>query len=103
MRRTTRTLVYASILGLLSLWVFVPSLGLTAILRIWLGALWSAFNTTFLAGTTSSPSSFIPTLTVLSVSLVTVLPRVAVFALRTFSFVRRRRKAALRRARARAA
>ncbi len=99
MRRLTRVLAYTILLGVIAAWLLVPQLGLTATVRAWLGIFLASVRSIYVASAPGLPLSLTaPAGTVLTATLAVVLPRVAMIAWRSYSFVRKRRKAALRRA-----
>lgn len=80
--------------GLLATWLLLPGLELTSTVRTWLAILWTAFRS-------SSFGHFLPpsllalsSSTILAASLAAILPRTAYLAWRSFTFIRRRKKAA---------
>ncbi len=99
MRRVTHVLAYTSLLGVIAVWLMVPQLGLTATVRSWLAIFLASARSIYLSSAPGLPTSLTaPAGTVLTATFAVVLPRVAMIAWRSYSFVRKRRKAALRRA-----
>ncbi len=102
-RRGLRALLYVLFLSILGAWLFLPGSNALPILREWMTVVWVTLHATRLGPYLPAMDLSLASASLLTVTSAAIYTRVVLIAWRSYAFIRRRKKAALRRAGAAAA
>ncbi len=98
MRRGLRALLFVLFLSILGAWLFLPGSNALPILREWMTAVWVMLHATRLGPYLPAMDLSLASASLLTVTSAAIYTRVALIALRSYAFMRKRKKAALLRA-----